>query len=64
MIDDFFVGTPTASYELNFFSVRSQLLYHAQQAILIDGTQPFRRDFQRDPFILFRKEESLGLQIG
>jgi hypothetical protein len=61
MMDDFFVGTPSAPYELNFFSVRSQLLYHAQQTILIDGTQPFRRDFQRDPFILFRKKEPFGL---
>jgi hypothetical protein len=49
---------------LDLFSVRPQLLYHAQQAILIDRTQPFGRDFERDPFVFFSKKKALGLQIG
>jgi hypothetical protein len=48
---------------LNMLTLGAELLYNAQQAILVDGADSVRRQFQSDPLILFCQEELLRLKV-
>ena len=48
---------------LDLFSGCPQLLYHTQQSVLVDGTDGFGRNLQRNPLVFFGKEKALFLQI-
>jgi hypothetical protein len=41
-----------------------QFLHYVVQTFFIDRTDRFGRQFQGNPFVFFRQEETLGLKIG